>query len=742
MVRQLMLALHLGGQTAKALDVAQRTRTRLAEELGIDPGTELQQLTLAILRNDPALTAHHESDRPVTAAPISLSTVPASRTRLIGRDQQVAEIAERFTVAGARLVTLTGPGGVGKTRLALAVAQALATHFDDGVALVSLAPIRDPADVLAAIADSLGVRDIGGASLGDALRNYLRGRDLLLVVDNVEHVLAAGPDVVGMLDAAPGLAVLATSRSPLNVRGEHLSPIEPLTDDAAAELFVERTTQAGTREDLDPSVVRTICRHLDRLPLAIELAAARTRVLPAAQLADQLDQVDRSGRRLDLPGPRDLPDRQRTLRAAIAWSYELLSAGEQALLRAVAVFAGGWTLDAAAVVAGLDPAVTVDLHAGLLDASLIVRRAQDGEARYDLLETVRVFALTEAEKTGAAQEYRARHCSYLETLIDKARVELEGPNQAEWLTRLTREQDNLRLAMRWALDHGELERFTEFTFAWRFWILLGHFSECRRWTAEAFAAGVAMSNTARARLLTLSGFVSFSQDPDAALRMSDEAVELGRRQDDLATRELALGARADMARWVGDLDGAEAMYQEAIAIAKEHGAVFTLASHRVNMAGITIERGHYAKASLELAEIETELRAYGASSGLSAALTYHGNALIELGDWNGAEALLTEAIVTRMPVGDIFILMYAMQRLAVVMALCGRVERSAVLFGAAATLVDQLGVAHLGSYARTGEQAVGKVIAELGQDRYDVLFDEGRRMAPAELLALVTQAGR
>jgi predicted ATPase len=299
-----------------------------------------------------------------------------------GRDYEVDELVGQIE-RGARLVTLTGPGGVGKTQLALEIARRLRTHFG-AVALALLASVHDPADVLAAIADSIGVRDAVGRPLIDALRNYLHSRSLLLVVDNCEHLLAAGPDLADLLDAAPGLVVLATSRGPLRIRGEHVQPLKPLTEDAAAELFAERTTQAGAPDDLDPSVVRTICRRLDRLPLAIELAAARTRVLPAALLAEQLDRTEA---RLDLPGPRDLPDRQRTLRVTIAWSYQLLSPDEQALLRAVAVFAGGWTLDAAAVVVGLDPAETLELHAGLIDASLIYRTGLAGKARFDLLET-------------------------------------------------------------------------------------------------------------------------------------------------------------------------------------------------------------------------------------------------------------------------------------------------------------------------------------------------------------------
>ncbi|HEY4017187.1 MAG TPA: BTAD domain-containing putative transcriptional regulator [Pseudonocardiaceae bacterium] len=728
LVGQLMLALHRSGQTSKALDLARRTRALLADELGIDPGTELQELILAILRNDPALTSEH-APRAFTSPP----PVPAPRTRLIGRDDQVAGIADQLTTTGTRLVTLTGPGGVGKTRLALEVAQRPWTGLG-GVAFVSLASVREPAHVLAAIADGIGVHDAVGHPMIDTLRNYLRDRGLLLVVDNCEHVLAAGPDLADLLDAVPRLVVLATSRAPLRIRGEHVRPVEPLTDEAAAELFVERTTQAGAAADLDPSVVRTICQHLDRLPLAIELAAARTRVLPTALLAAQLDRTEA---RLDLPGPRDLPDRQRTLRATIAWSYELLSADEQALLRAVAVFAGGWTLDAAAAVTGLDPARTLDLHAGLMDVSLIHRTGHADEARFDLLETVRAFALTEAEATDTADDHRARHCGYVETLVDRAGTEMEGPHQAIWFARLTQERDNLWLAMRWLLDRGDIDRFAGICRQWQFSTMLGHTSERARWTSEALNLGAPMSDTARARLLSLCAFASFGPRPDAAVRMADEAVRLGRRQDDLATRQFALSIRGQIALWLEDLDRVDAMFGEAATIGLERGAVCATARDRVGRTAALILRGRYTEADQELAEIEAQMRAQGGPWEVGLVLSFRGKIMLDRGEWTRATPMLVESMDLLASIGDIYLLMYVVQRLAIVLAYSDNARRCAVLFGASTALADQFGLAQLGVHARDGEHAEEKVLVELGQERYDELFAEGRRMPLHELLALV-----
>ncbi|MFC0540410.1 AfsR/SARP family transcriptional regulator [Kutzneria chonburiensis] len=297
LIGQLMLALHRSGQTSRALDAAQRTRALLAEELGIDPGAELRRLELAILRDDRALD-------PVAPRRADPGTpVPAQRTRLVGRDHDVAEIVDRLTTGDARLLTLTGPGGVGKTRLATEAARQCAQHVADGVVVVSLAPVDDPNLVLPTIASSLAIRETDGAQLRTALRARLRDRKLLLLlIDNVEHLVDAGPDIAWLLDVAPGLTVLATSRAPLRLTGEHVWSVTPLDSRSAAELFDERARQAGSaRVGHDPAVVDAICRCVDRLPLGIELAAARTRLLPPAAL---LHQLERSHDLLGGGGPR------------------------------------------------------------------------------------------------------------------------------------------------------------------------------------------------------------------------------------------------------------------------------------------------------------------------------------------------------------------------------------------------------------------------------------------------------
>ncbi|MEV6611716.1 BTAD domain-containing putative transcriptional regulator [Kutzneria sp. NPDC051319] len=269
LIGQLVLALHRAGQSTKALGIARRTRAHLAEELGIDPGAELQRLELAVLRNDPALDLMPPREPE--------SALPAHRTRLIGRDRDVADVVER--VGAARLVTLTGPGGVGKTRLALAAARELDTRFADGVTVVPLAPIRDPNLVLPTIAAGLAIKDLAGDSLRTTVQRHLRDRNPLLLLDNLKHLLDAAPDIGWLLDAAPRLTVLVTSRSPLRLNGEQLRPVQSLDMPAAMELFTERARQAGALGDLDSDTVEAICERMDRLPLAVELAAARTRLL-------------------------------------------------------------------------------------------------------------------------------------------------------------------------------------------------------------------------------------------------------------------------------------------------------------------------------------------------------------------------------------------------------------------------------------------------------------------------------
>ena len=424
--------------------------------------------------------------------------VPVPTTPLVGRDDDAAAVSDLVRAEGVRLVTLTGPGGVGKSRLAVEVAQRLGPGFEDGVRFVELGSVRAAELVTAAIAAALGLNTSGGALITD-LKSYLRARRLVLVLDNFEQVMGAAPLVAELLGAAPGVMALVTSRMVLRLSGEHEFPVPPLPvppigagGDAAdvqrcasVRLFVQRAQAASAGFELtsgNAGAVAEICRRLDGLPLAIELAAARVRLLPPQALLARLD--DRMG--LLTGGARDLPERQQTLRNTLDWSFDLLSGGEQALFARLGVFAGTFDLPAAEAVgtAAADPAVpgraghVMDTLGSLVDSSLVQPQTRDGEPRFGLLETIREYALERLRDGADWREAHDRHAAYFRALAEPAPAELQGPGQLAWLERLETEHGNLGAAMSWLVEQDQLESAIHLSWAtWRFWWLRGHAEE-------------------------------------------------------------------------------------------------------------------------------------------------------------------------------------------------------------------------------------------------------------------------
>ncbi|NRQ35834.1 AfsR/SARP family transcriptional regulator [Nonomuraea sp. NN258] len=505
-------ALYRAGRQSEALDGYRDLRTRLADELGVDPGPELTALHQSILRQDPSLGV-------APAAPPS--NLPAPLTDLIGRSEAVEQVIA--LVGGHRLVTLTGPGGVGKTQLALAAARRLTSGaaadgastdggFDDGVTLVELGSLPGGAsrcEVAELVAATLNIRDEAATAIEDHLAESLRSRRLLLVLDNCEHVVSPVAELVSLLlRTAPGLRVLATGQRPLEVTGERLWNVPPLAEPGAVRLFVTRAAAGAPGFALDESnadVITAICRRLDGLPLALELAATRVRTLGVHELAARLGALDHDPFRVLGAGASDAPARQRTLRAMIDWSWELLTEAERVVLRRLAVHADGCTLAAAEGVCADDQPVTgtaggtagvvvgadvLDLVAGLVDRSLVsVSAREDSEGpRYRLLESVAAYCRQRLREAGELAEIEARHRRYYVELAVAADRGLRGPAQRQWLRRLDAETANLRAALETAVRDapGQALRLVN-SLAW-YWVLRGRLGEGLRSLSLALSA--------------------------------------------------------------------------------------------------------------------------------------------------------------------------------------------------------------------------------------------------------------
>jgi predicted ATPase len=533
---------------------------RIRDEGGVsyqhfaDPA-ELQRLVgndLAVLLSERFEMAR-SGDGAAGDAPLA-GALPAPATPLVGRERQAAAVEDLVVREGVRLVTLTGPGGVGKTRLAVEAARRVGPEFADGVRFVELASVSSVDLVAAAVATGLGLTTTGDKLITD-LQSYLRARRLLLVLDNFEQVVGAAPLLAELLGAAPGLVVLVTSRVVLRLSGEHEFPVPPLpvppagsSPDpeelqryAAVRLFVERAHAAAPGFELtggNAEAVAEICRRLDGLPLAIELAAARVRLLPPQTLLARL------GQQLSLltGGARDLPERQRTLKNTLDWSYGLLPASEQALFARLGVFAGPFSLPAAEAV-GADspdqgqakgPGPVLETLGSLVDSSLVQADTRGGEPRFALLETIREYARERLAAGGDWVQAHDRHAAYFLALAEPAAAEFAGPGQLAWLDRLEAEHDDLLAAMSWLVDQGTPEQALRlFSATWRFWWLRGHAAEFARLGEQIVASSEGLPPQQRIIALSAAGFILISKGDQAkAETLFEQNLELYRQVSD------------------------------------------------------------------------------------------------------------------------------------------------------------------------------------------------------------------
>src|SRR5215207_1795180 len=786
-----------GGQVLLSLSTQELVRENLPlgaelRDLGVRRLKDLSGPEHVFQLTDPELPS---SFPPLKTLDVRLNNLPIQPTLLLGREREVGEIADLLRREDVRLLTLTGTGGTGKTRLALQSAAELIDEFEDGVFFVALAPISDPKLVSSTMAGALSVSESAGRDLKEELRDYLSTKELLFVLDNFEQVVDAAPLVGELLSGCPNLKVLVTSRTLIRLYGEHeyavrplelpdpghLPPLEELRRYEAIRLFTERARAANAHFSLtkqNAPAVAEICARLDGLPLAIELAAARIKLLSPQVICSRLG----NPLKFLTGGARDLPERQRTLRGAIAWSYTLLDKSEQGLFARLSVFSGGCALEAVEAVGDTEGDLFIDVLEGLsslVDKSLL--RHEEGveqEPRFMMLETIREYAREGLEVSGNAEEIRRRHAEYFLALAERGESKLREPEEATWLERLDEEHDNMRAALSWTLQSEEAEPGLRLAGAlWQFWDMRGYYGEGRRWLEEALAKD-GRASVARVKALEGVGWLADLQgDIDRAVAAAEEGLRLGARAKlessdkasflrilgsaayvcgdheraaRLCEESLALSREAGDERGVassllqlgnvssdlGDHERAETFYEEGLALSRELDDKALLASALISVGAEYLLQGGHERGAMLNEEAAGLYRERGNRGHLQYALDNLGWAALMRGNPQQAEALHRESLALSGQLGDKLVAAEALEGLACSASARGEAaERVARLFGAAESLRGTVGYRQETREKALREPYLVAARAQLSESRWDAAWAEGRRLGFEEAIA-------
>jgi non-specific serine/threonine protein kinase len=752
-----------GGDRAGLVQTYNACAAVLQRELGVEPSPETVQAYRQLLEHKaPDAGEISPATRP-RPGPSARHNLPSQLTSFVGREHELDIV--RPLLKANRLLTLTGIGGVGKTRLALALAESAIDLFRDGVWWVDLAPLTDPSLAGQAVASAIGLRDQSTRPIVQALSEATRPKSMLIILDTCEHLVAACAEIVGaILREAPGVHFLATSTEPLGVPGEVAWQVPPLSlpptpdraglggedalrESASGRLFLERAAAALPTFRLTASNVAAatrLCQALDGIPLALELAAARLRMLSVEQLVERLD--DRF--RLLTGGARSALPRHRTLRAVLDWSHGLLTESEQAVFRRLSLFVGGFTLESAeAVCQGepLPPGQVLEVLSELVDRSLVtVSHADPTRVRYGMLETVGHYARERLIESGDADRVRRLYTRLYVDLIDQAGDRLlRGPDQEHWFWIIDREYDNLRSLLSYAEASGDSETLARIAGRlWPFWWTHGYVAEGRRWLERAIARQEALSPAQQSGILHAAGRLMILQgDFDQAASVLQENLAVVRRLEDRPAEADALSSLGMVFSHLQDYDRAEGIWAEALEVYRGQDDRWGVARALNNLGDLSIYRGDFAGAVARLEQSVALFREMNSTLGESIGLINLGRAALQLGESEKAGGLFRQSLKLKVALADKEGIAWNLEGLASVAGDQGDPERAARLFGAAEALRRSIGIPLAPADLPLHERSLNRARSQLDPQTWHARWSEGETMDAEQSLAFALGPG-